>query len=120
MPVAFEGGAWRFTARTTRSSPSSNSWARAPTRSTCPGPTDVYVELQAYDVGAFGHEILLNGDPLTGFDVPPAEGWQYWMDAVTEQELRTGENTLRIRRDTDTDDAFAVGNVVVNWREPAE
>ena len=84
------------------------------------GATDVYVELQAYDVGAFGHEILLNGDPLTGFDVPPAEGWQYWMDAVTEQELRAGENTLRIRRDTDTDDAFAVGNVVVNWREPAD
>jgi hypothetical protein len=29
----------------------------------------------AYDVGEFGHEILVNGEPLTGFDLPPAEGW---------------------------------------------
>jgi hypothetical protein len=53
-------------------------------------------------------------------DVPPAEGWQYWMDAVTEQDLAAGENTLQVRRDRSTDDAFAVGNVVVNWREPVE
>ena len=82
--------------------------------------TDAYLELQAYDVGTFGHEIVLNGEPLSGFDVPPAEGWQYWMDAVTEQELRAGTNTLQIQRDTANEDAFAVGNVVVNWKEPVE
>jgi hypothetical protein len=84
------------------------------------GATDAYLEVQAYDVGTFGHEIVLNGQPLSGFDVPPAEGWQYWMDVVTEQELQAGTNTLRVRRDTTTRDAFAVGNVVVNWREPVE
>ena len=82
--------------------------------------TDAYLELQAYDVGTFGHEIVLNGEPLSGFDVPPAEGWQYWMDAVTEQELRAGTNTLQIQRDTASEDAYAVGNVVVNWKEPVE
>lgn len=82
--------------------------------------TDVYVELQAYDVESFGHEILLNGDPLTGFDLPPGEGWQYWMDRATGTSLREGENTFRIRRDTETRDAFAVGTVVVNWKEPVE
>lgn len=82
--------------------------------------TEAYVEVQAYDVGSFDHEIVLNGDPLTGFDLPPAEGWQYWMDAITETGLRGGENTLQIRRDTSSTDAFAVGNVVVNWKEPVE
>ena len=82
--------------------------------------TDVYVELQAYDVGTYGHEILLNGEPLSGFDVPPAEGWQYWMDAAPESGLREGENALRLRRDASTDDSFAVGNVIVHWREPVE
>ncbi|MEF8853512.1 MAG: hypothetical protein V5A44_05125 [Haloarculaceae archaeon] len=84
------------------------------------GATEAYVELQAYDIGAYTHEIVLNGDPLSGFDVPPAEGWQYWMDAITERELAAGENTLQIRRDTATDDAFAVGTAVVNWKEPVE
>jgi hypothetical protein len=82
--------------------------------------TDAYLELQAYDVGSFDHEVLLNGEPLSGFDLPPAEGWQYWMDAVTEERLRAGENTLQVRRDTASGDAFAVGNVVVNWKEPVE
>lgn len=81
---------------------------------------DAYVELQVYDVGAFGHEILLNGDPLSGFDVPPGEGWQFWMDVVTERDLRKGENAVRIRRDASSDDAFAVGNLVVHWREPVD
>lgn len=82
--------------------------------------TDVYVELQAYDVDAFGHEILLNGEPLTGFDIPPGDGWQYWMDRATETELLEGENTFRVERDADTKDAFAIGAVVVNWKEPVE
>ncbi|MDS0300695.1 hypothetical protein NDI76_18255 [Halogeometricum sp. S1BR25-6] len=81
---------------------------------------DPYVELQAYDVGTYGHEILLNGDSLAGFDVPPAEGWQFWMDTVSGSELREGVNTVRIRRDASEDDSFAVGNVVVHWKEPIE
>lgn len=82
-------------------------------------PTEAYLELQAYEVGAFGHEIYLNGEPVTGFDIPPADGWQYWMDAVTGAELTAGENTIRVVRD-DVHDNFAIGNVVINWKEPAE
>jgi len=79
-------------------------------------PVDAYVELQVYDIGEFDHEIVLNGEPLSGFDVPPADGWQYWMDALGDRTLRSGTNTLQIRRDAAGEDAFAVGNVVVNWR----
>ena len=82
--------------------------------------TDVYVELQAYDVGAFGHEIVLNGEALGGFDIPPGSGWQYWMDSPAEMPLQAGENTLCIRRDEDSRDAFAIGTVVVNWKEVRE
>lgn len=78
---------------------------------------DPYLQIQAFDVEAYGHDILLNGESLSGFDIPPGEGWQTWMDTITGEELKTGENTLRIERDTTTDDAFAVGTVVVNWRE---
>ncbi|MFB6184718.1 MAG: hypothetical protein ABEI96_09210 [Haloarculaceae archaeon] len=78
---------------------------------------DAYVELQAYDVGEFGHEIVLDGEPLPGFDLPPGDGWQYWMDSIGDREL-AGTHTLHVRRDTTGEDAFAVGNVVVNWREP--
>ena len=82
--------------------------------------TDTYLEVQVYDVGTFGHDIRLNGESLSGFDIPPGDGWQYWMDAVPGQHLRAEENTLQIRRETASEDAFAVGNVVVNWREPVE
>jgi hypothetical protein len=40
------------------------------------------------------------------------------MDSFSDRRLQAGENSIRIRRDTTTDDAFAIGNVVVNWREP--
>ena len=80
--------------------------------------TDPYVGLQAFRVGEYGHELRINGDSLGGFDVPPADGWQYWEDAVTEAELVEGANRLRVVRDDDADDSFAVNNVTVHWREP--
>lgn len=81
-------------------------------------PLDPYLQIQVFDVEEYGHDVLLNGESLSGFDFPPSEGWQTWVDTVTGPVLRTGENTLRIERDTTSDDAFAVGSVVVNWREP--
>lgn len=81
-------------------------------------PTDAYLELQLYEVDEWGHELVLNGETLSGFDVPPVSGWQYWMDAVTGAALVAGENTLQVRRDPDTADSFVVGNAVVNWRAP--
>jgi hypothetical protein len=83
-------------------------------------PVDPYVGLQAFDVGSYGHEILVNDEPLAGFDIPPNEGWQYWVDTLTDVELVAGTNRLRVARDTDTRDAFAVGSVTVHWKEPAE
>ena len=83
-------------------------------------PTEAFVQLQAYDVGAFGHEIVVNGEPLSGFDIPPSPGWQCWMDSVSGASLTGGENTLRVRRDDTTDDAFVVGTATVHWKEPVD
>ena len=79
-------------------------------------PVDPYLEIQAFDVSEYGHEIVLNGESLSGFDIPPAAGWQYWMDTIPESPLRTGDNTLRFERDATTSDAFAIGSVIVHWR----
>lgn len=83
-------------------------------------PTDAYLELQAYDVGDYGHEILVNGKALTGFDIPPSDGWQLWMDTVTGSALQPGENTVQVARDVDSADSFAVGTLIVHWREPVD
>jgi len=81
--------------------------------------TDGYVGIQAFDVGEYGHEILVNGEPMSGFDIPPNDGWQYWVDTFGDSvTLTEGANTLRIVRDADTSDAFAVGTVTVHWKEP--
>jgi hypothetical protein len=81
--------------------------------------TDGYVGIQAFDVGAYGHEILINGDPMSGFDIPPNDGWQYWVDTFADAvSLTEGVNHLRIARDAESDDAFAVGSVTVHWKEP--
>ncbi|WP_132059651.1 DUF7383 domain-containing protein [Halorussus amylolyticus] len=82
--------------------------------------SDAYLGLQAFRVDDYGHEILINGEQLSGFDVPPADGWQYWEDALTHAELREGTNTLQVVRDEESDDSFAVNNVTVHWREPVE
>jgi hypothetical protein len=85
------------------------------------GPaTEAYLECQLFEVGSYGHEIVVNGDALTGFDIPPAPGWQYWMDPITGADLEPGENTIRFVRDADTRDDFVVGSVVVHWKEPVE
>lgn len=81
---------------------------------------DPYVGVQAFEVGEYGHEIYVNGEPLSGFDVPPAEGWQYWVDRITGTALREGENTVCVERDTETDDGFAIGTLGVHWKEPVE
>ena len=81
---------------------------------------DCHISLQAYDVGEYGHRVRINDEPLSGFDMPPAEGWQYWMDSLSDRRLTEGTNTIRIERDTGGDDNFAVGNVKIHWKEPIE
>lgn len=82
--------------------------------------TEAYFTLQAFDVGVYGHEVAVNGDPVTGFDVPPSPGWQHWMDAITGAELVEGENTIQVHRDQDSADSFVVGTATVHWKEPVE
>lgn len=81
---------------------------------------DPYVGLQVFDIDSYGHEILINDDALSGFDIPPTSGWQYWMDTVTGADISEGQNALRFARDSSTDDDFAVGSVTVHWREPID
>jgi len=83
-------------------------------------PVEPYIEMQVYDVDEFSHEIYLNDESLSGFDVAPGEGWQYWMDTISGPQLRGGENTIQFRRDPGTDDAFVVGMAIVHWKEPVE
>lgn len=83
-------------------------------------PREAYVGVQAFDVGFYGHEIEINGEALGGFDIPPREGWQYWVDTISGATLREGTNTVRIRRDRTTMDRFAIGTVTVHWKEPVE
>lgn len=73
-----------------------------------------------YDVGTYDHDVVVKDAPLSGFDVPTGDGWQYWMDTVTAARLTKGQNTIRFRRDTETDDSFVVGTVTVNWKEPLD
>jgi len=82
--------------------------------------TDPYLEIQAYGVESYGHEIEVNGQPLPGFDLPPVDGWQYWMNTIRQEVFREGTNTLRIRRNADALDEFVVGTVTVHWREPVD
>jgi hypothetical protein len=83
-------------------------------------PVEPYVEMQVYDVAEFSHEIRLNGTALSGFDIAPGEGWQYWMDTIDPTYMKQGENTLQFARDTTTDDAFVVGTATVHWKEPLD
>ena len=81
-------------------------------------PRDGYLGIQAFEVGDYGHDVLINGEALSGFDVPPNDGWQYWVDTITGASLEKGTNTIRIRRANEGADAFAVGTVTVHWKEP--
>lgn len=83
-------------------------------------PTEPYVEMQVYEVGTYGHDLLINGEPLSGFDAPTCDGWQYWMDTITAARLTEGRNEIRFRRETESDDSFVVGSATVHWKEPVE
>jgi hypothetical protein len=38
--------------------------------------------MQVYDVSEFSHEIRVTGAELSGFNVAPGEGWQYWKEPI--------------------------------------
>ncbi|KAB1192489.1 hypothetical protein GJR96_03165 [Haloferax sp. MBLA0076] len=83
-------------------------------------PREAYLGIQAFDVGDYGHEIYINGEPLSGFDIPPRDGWQYWVDTIVGADLVGGTNTIQVVRDQSSDDALAVGTVTIHWKEPVD
>jgi len=79
---------------------------------------EAYLILQAYDIHKSGHKILINGQDLGGFDIPPDPGkWQTWMDRIDTTKLKKGNNTIQIVRDASTGDNFIVCMVIIHWRE---
>ncbi len=78
---------------------------------------NAYLLIQVFGVNAPNHEIFINGNRLTSFDVPPHAGnqWITWMDGIPYGFLQSGGNDITIRR-TSNDD-FRVANVVISWRE---
>lgn len=82
-----------------------------------------FLLIQAQEVGnsssgegdANAHRILINGKTLPSFDMVNSEGWNLWMNRIPSGFLRSGNNTLTIRRRAV--DQFRVVSVVVQWRD---
>jgi hypothetical protein len=77
-----------------------------------------YLLIQAFDVERSNHRILINGQDLPSFDIPPQAGsnlWTTWMDRVPQSFLNPGQNRITIRREDPED--FFVANVLIQWRE---
>lgn len=77
---------------------------------------DAYLLITAHNVSHQSHEIRINNQPLSGWDIPIHNpGWQTWMDRIQPGILKTGMNSITIVRSADDD--FTVKDIVVNWRE---
>ena len=80
-----------------------------------------YLVVTVFDVESSNHRIIINGQDLGGFDIPrgPAENrWQTHMDRIESGVLRSGTNTIQLRR-ASGEDNFVVRDVVVQWRRAA-
>lgn len=77
-----------------------------------------YLLIQARDVEANNHRILINNQELPSFDIPSDanDQWFTWMDRIPEGFLKVGQNRITIRRVANNDN-FRVANVAVHWRE---
>lgn len=76
-----------------------------------------YLLIQGFDIERDNHRILINGQDLPSFDLPPTGNnvWTTWMDRVPQSFLNQGDNRITIRREGPED--FFIANVVVQWRE---
>jgi hypothetical protein len=77
-----------------------------------------YLLIQTYDVQSESHRIVINGKELADTDIRshPAENtWQTWMDVIEPGVLKTGNNTIQIRRAPGGDN-FVISHVAINWR----
>jgi hypothetical protein len=80
---------------------------------------DGYLLVTVRSVDSDKHRIRINGQELSGFDIPLPPGntnaWFTYMDRIQPGVLKPGTNTLQIVRSAN--DNFVIRDVVVHWRE---
>ena len=82
---------------------------------------DAYLLIQAQGVASNQtvriNDVTIQGTALT--DAPGhSQAWRVGIGHIPPGILRSGTNTISIRRNPSTNDNFMVSWVVVNWREP--
>jgi hypothetical protein len=80
---------------------------------------DGYLLITVRSVDLESHEIKINGEKLSGFDIPKPPGnsdaWFTYMDRIQPGLLHSGMNTIQIIRVGNDD--FVIKDLVVHWRE---
>ena len=77
---------------------------------------DGYLLITAHNVSWQTHQIYVNGQELSGWDIPIHNpGWQTWMDRIPSGLLHTGTNSIMVVRAADDD--FTTKDIIVHWRE---
>jgi hypothetical protein len=78
-----------------------------------------YLLVTARSVDSQNHEISINGQNMSGFDIPLPPGnsdaWLTYMDRIGGNVLHGGLNQIRITRMANDD--FVVKDLVVHWRK---
>ena len=80
---------------------------------------DGYLLITVRSVDTANHSIQINGQHLSGFDIPMPPGdsdaWFTYMDRIQPNALHGGTNNVQITRVGN--DNFVVKDLVVHWRE---
>lgn len=78
-----------------------------------------YLLITVRSVDLESHEIQINDQNLSGFDIPLPPGnsnaWLTYMDRIQPNVLKGGSNNIQITRVGNDD--FVVKDIVVHWRE---
>jgi hypothetical protein len=93
---------------------------RFPIEGTSSPVDDAYMLLQIQGVGA-NHAIFINDEQILGVALSAAPGgtqaWRLGFNHIPPRILRSGINTIRIKRNSLAGDDFRVEWIVINWRE---
>ena len=77
---------------------------------------DGYLLITAHNVTFQDHQISINNEQLSGFDIAMhSSGWQTWMDRIPSGVLQSGTNSITLVRIGNDD--FSTKDIVVHWRE---
>jgi hypothetical protein len=78
-----------------------------------------YLLITVRNVDSDNHRIQINGQDLSGFDIPVAPGnsstWFTYMDRIQPDVLHGGTNNIQITKVGQ--DGFSVKDLVIHWRE---